>query len=149
MSSTTRRNTSSSRNTRSRQGGGRNKKLRFGALEIYDIPMELGIHPPNAGGAPVTLGWEPQSMRQTTIDLYELTRYRSGDFKLSVEDRTGILERAGYTKHQIAQGAELARILVKQRESTLRKAGGNSSGFSLLNRAVRRIVAPRRHGAAA
>jgi hypothetical protein len=101
-----------------------NKKLRFGSVEIHDIPMELGNHPPTEGGAPVTLGWQPESIRVTHIDVYELCK---GDeprpiheWKLSVSDRTAILLRAGYPLIDIKEASERAEETMKEREATLR-----------------------------
>jgi DNA-binding transcriptional MerR regulator len=101
-----------------------NKKLRFGSVEIRDIPMELGNHPPTEGGAPVTLGWQPESTRVTHIDVYEL--YKGDEprprheWKLSVSDRSAILLRAGYSLSDIKEASDRAEETTKEREATLR-----------------------------
>jgi hypothetical protein len=101
-----------------------NKKLRFGSIEIRDIPMELGNHPPTEGGAPVTLGWQPESTRVTHIDVYELWKgdepRPEHEWKLSVSDRTAILLRAGYPLSDIIEASERAEETIKEREATLR-----------------------------
>jgi hypothetical protein len=115
---------SSSLSSSSRKSSLNKKKLRFGSIEIRDIPMELGNHPPTAGGAPVTLGWQFESTRVTHIDVYELCKddepRPKHEWKLSASDRTAILLRAGYSLSDIHEASERAEETMKEREATLR-----------------------------
>jgi hypothetical protein len=108
----------------SRKSSLNNKKLRFGSIEIHDIPMELGNHPPTEGGAPVTLGWQTESTRITHVDVYELFKddepRPKHEWKLSVTDRTAILLRAGYTFSDIKEASDRAAETMNEREATLR-----------------------------
>jgi hypothetical protein len=97
------------------------KKLRFGHVVIRDMPMELGEHPASEG-APVTIGWEPESTRHTNVDLFELCKNSRSkkEFKLSVLDRFGILIRAGYSINEIADACEQSTKILQQRRATQR-----------------------------
>jgi hypothetical protein len=103
------------------------KKFRFGRITIWDLPMELGNHPPTSGGAPITVGWKSETPPRTTyVDNYELCKNPRGDLKMTAKERAIILLRAGYTIQQIAKACEQAQETLKQREASWRVAQRNN-----------------------
>lgn len=100
------------------------KYVRFGSIEIRDMPIELGDHPPTTGGAPLTIGWKPTTIRHIPVDVYEICRadepVRSEkDLQLGVTERAHILLKAGYSIKEIARASEEAHEVLKQREQSL------------------------------
>ena len=96
------------------------KKLRFGELEIIDLPIELGNHPPSCG-APITIGWDPLERRHVHVDVYEVyrdDRRRLDELKLDVSERACILLRAGYSIDEIADATSEAQDILKSREES-------------------------------
>lgn len=88
------------------------------------MPMVLGQHPPTAGGAPLTLDWEVLQVRHLPVDLYEVYKQdepirSEAELQLSSLDRAEILFRAGYSLDDIVEASEQAKMIQKQRESSL------------------------------
>jgi hypothetical protein len=141
FSSTTRRtNSSTTKQQHNELVKNKKKKMsvQFSHVEIRDMPMVLGQHPPSGGGAPLELDWEPIQIRQLPIvDLYEQVYKQQGDdggddpvvvvrsgeselLPLSPWDRAEILLRAGYSLNEIAQGSQDAQLVWKQRDESSR-----------------------------
>jgi hypothetical protein len=98
------------------------KKLRFDYVVIRDMPIELGEHPAS-DGAPITIGWEPESTRKVHIDLYELSRddpKTVHELRLSVTERAKMLLDAGYDIEDIVNASEQAQAILKQRNDSSR-----------------------------
>jgi hypothetical protein len=117
---------SSKQQQQQQQRGGRPLAVQFGSVEIRDMPMVLGQHPPTGGGAPLTLDWEPTQIRELPVDLYEVYKEdgrepvrRESDLQMTQWDRAQILLRAGYSLDDIAVASEEAQLVLKQRESSL------------------------------
>ena len=110
-----------------------NKKVRFGSLEIKEMPMELGDAPASCG-APVTIGWEACDIRRTSIRVFEQLKEeprQPHEFRLSSDERAEILKRAGYSRAQIEHAASSARNDLKKRETSLKTYGWNNATFKL------------------
>jgi hypothetical protein len=100
------------------------KRLRFGAVEIKDMPIVLGDNTPS-DGAPISIGWKAESStRHTTVDLLELCKSHKRDkaaLRLSPDERVAVLMRAGYSFDDIREAWENATERRKQREASLRQ----------------------------
>jgi hypothetical protein len=94
------------------------KKLRFGRIEIFNLPVELGDNTPSEG-APITLGWKAESTCYTYVNIHEALKddpRPERELRLSETERASRLVLAGYSLGQIQQATEEAQISRKQRE---------------------------------
>jgi hypothetical protein len=112
-----------------------NKQIRFGDLTIREYPMELGDHPSCSSGAPVQLGWEPQSVSKRNLNLYEYVRgeRRRGRRELAIpaQRRGQILLQAGYSLEEIGNAAMEVENTKKLRSDTLKKKGWDRANIIL------------------
>ena len=139
-------NASSNHSTSSYSTTASQKHLRFGNVEILDMPMELGEHPPSQGGPSLTIGWEAESRRSTNVDLYEMCKFgrERCEFHLSPNERASILLRAGYSTQDIVTACNEAELTLKQREATIKNqkweflhVASESAGRKLKKMAIR------------
>jgi hypothetical protein len=113
-----------------------NKQVRFGDLTIREYPMELGEHPSCSAGAPVQLGWKPQSVSKRNLDLYEYVRGerpRRGRKELAIplQIRGKILLQAGYSPEEIGNAAMEVAKIKKLRSDTLKNQGWDRANIIL------------------
>jgi hypothetical protein len=110
-----------------------NKQVRFGDLTIREYPMELGEHPCCSAGAPVQLGWKPQSVSMRNLDLYEFVRERRGrkELAIPIQIRGIILLQAGYSLEEIGNAAMEVAKIKKLRSETLKKQGWDRANIIL------------------
>jgi hypothetical protein len=111
-----------------------NKKVRFGILTIREYPIELGEHPSCSAGAPVQIGWEPQSIAHRNLDLYEYVRgeRRQGkELAMPVKRRARLLSRAGYSLEEIGNASMEVQMVKKLRAETLKKKGWDRANIIL------------------
>lgn len=100
------------------------KQVRFGRVEIRDMAMELGQHPPTQGGPPINIGWDVVSVRELPVEVYEICKYdeptrSENELKIDATERTKILLRAGYSIFEITHASEDASNILKQRQESL------------------------------
>jgi hypothetical protein len=94
------------------------KKLRFGRIEIFNLPIELGDNTPSEG-APITLGWKADNTCYTYVNIHEALKDAPRpeyELRLSEAERASRLVLAGYSLGQIRQATEEAQTSRKERE---------------------------------
>jgi hypothetical protein len=97
-------------------------KVRFDSLTIREYPMELGDHPSCSGGAPVTIGWEPQATQTRNLELYEYTRTARRSRKqlhIPVQARAILLLKGGYSLQEIGNATHQVELARKERADTI------------------------------
>ena len=87
-------------------------------ITIIEFPMVIGDNPSVKSGAPVQIGWVPQSTITRNLDMYEHFREESRrcnriDLKMESQQRLDILLRAGYPLEEIVAAAMAADLIQK------------------------------------
>jgi hypothetical protein len=97
-------------------------------ITIIEFPMMIGDNPSVSSGAPIQIGWVPQSTITRNLDMYEHFREgkRRHDEKLimKVPERLNILLRAGYSLEDIVAAAMTADSIQKRIIENLKKKQG-------------------------
>jgi hypothetical protein len=98
-------------------------------ITILEFPMMIGDNPSVSSGAPIQIGWVPQSTITRNLDMYEHFREGSRLHKkkliMKVPERLNILLRAGYTLEDIVAAGITADLIQKRRvENLLKKKQG-------------------------
>ena len=52
------------------------KKVNWGELIIFEFPNQLGDNPAVSGGAPLTIGWNHETVNVVTIEFNEFIRLK-------------------------------------------------------------------------
>lgn len=110
------------------------KRVRFSEITIREYPMELGDHPSCSHGAPVQIGWEPQSVSKRDLDLYEFVRGETRNRKelaIPVQRRAQLLFAAGYTLEQIGDATMEVLTTKKLRRKTKMNQGWDRANLLL------------------
>jgi len=117
------------------------KKVRFGRLDIIDMPIEIGDTLPSEG-APITIGWEPCGRIKINVDRYEEVRdlpRRQHELRLSSEERREMLLRLGYSQSQVRDATVKARGARKKREASIRNFEWDKAAYAI-KRSFSKIV---------
>lgn len=108
------------------------KRVSFGSVQVHIHPIILSDHPCVSSGAPVGIDWECQQTINVSVDSYERfvdrRHFQRGGDKtsirrravraISVDSRSKILERAGFSSYEIAEAGLQARLYQRQRKVT-------------------------------
>jgi hypothetical protein len=93
-------------------------------ITIIEFPMVIGDNPSVSSGAPVQIGWVPQTIITRNLDLYEHLRQfsrrpRRKELILKAPQRAAILLSAGYRPEEIAAASIKADLIRKSRIESL------------------------------
>mmetsp|Transcript_22669 Transcript_22669/g.33470 ORF Transcript_22669/g.33470 Transcript_22669/m.33470 type:complete len:215 (+) Transcript_22669:95-739(+) len=88
---------------------GGSRRVSFSHVNIREHSVILGDHPCCDQGLPVTLGWNIKQEQKFKLEEYECIHQKRGNFRLSLEDRSQILN-LDLTDHSVKrQQRKLAR----------------------------------------
>jgi hypothetical protein len=117
------------------------KNVSFHQIEIREFAIELGDNP-SATGAPITIGWEPQSNDILPFDEYEAakqgTARERGEFHMPAQFRSELLQDQGTTMRQIMDVQKQTGKIKKSREDSIKSMRWDSVNEKL--EAARRTV---------
>jgi hypothetical protein len=122
----------------------KSKRVTFGNdITIIEFPMVIGDNPGVSSGAPVQIGWVPQSTITMNLDLHEHFREGNRSHKkkliLKVHQRVDILLRAGYPLEAIVAAAIKTDLIRNSRVENLvdKKEGWERFSIVLLEKTGR------------
>jgi hypothetical protein len=121
------------------------KKVSFHQIEIREFAIELGDNP-SATGAPITIGWEPQSNDILAFDEYEAAKQgftrEKGKFHMPAQFRFELLQDQGTTMRQIMDVQKQTGKIKKSREDSIKSMRWDSVNEKLeaARRAVKKVA---------
>jgi hypothetical protein len=104
------------------------KQVTFGMLTIQEYPIEMGDNPACSIGAPIQIGWKPQSTSTRNLDFYEYLRQPERrqsrkELMIPAHIRSHILFGAGYSAEEIVSTSLEMERIKKLRIETLQNQG--------------------------
>ena len=123
------------------------KVVSFHQIEIREFAIELGDNP-SATGAPITIGWEPQSNDIVAFDDYEAAKQGSvrekSQFHMPAKFRCELLTNQGTTMRQIMDVERETRKIKKAREDSIksRRWDGVNEKLEAARRTVKKVAKP-------
>jgi hypothetical protein len=96
----------------------------FHQIEIREFPIELGDNP-SATGAPITIGWEPQSNDILEFDEYEAAKQgvaarEKSQLRMPAKFRAELLQNQGTTMRQIMDAQKQTKKIQKARVDSIK-----------------------------
>jgi hypothetical protein len=126
------------------------KNVSFHQIEIREFAIELGDNP-CATGAPITIGWEPQSNDILPFDEYEATKQgcprERGEFHMPARFRFELLQNQGTTMRQIMDVEKVSRKIKKARVDSVKNMrwDGVNEKLEAARRTVKKVATKHLH----